>query len=72
MERYPGRSRTFAFIEPDIEESVCRRLGLNPAPVSTQIVQRDRHAEYFSTLAIVASSIDKFATEIAASAADRG
>lgn len=59
-----GAVGTFAFIEPDIEESVCRRLGLNPAPVSTQIVQRDRHAEYFSTLAIVASSIDKFATEI--------
>ena len=55
---------TFSFVDPTIEEYVCRKLGLKPAPVSSQIVQRDRHAEYFSTLAIIASSIDKFAQEI--------
>ena len=43
---------------------MCKKLGLKPAPVSTQIIQRDRHAEFFTTLAIVAGSIDKFATEI--------
>lgn len=59
-----GAVGTFAFIDPKVEVYVCRKLGLKPAPVSTQIVQRDRHAEYFSLLAIVASSIDKFATEI--------
>ncbi|MFB3924788.1 MAG: adenylosuccinate lyase [Syntrophales bacterium] len=59
-----GAVGTYAFIDPEIEEFVCRRLGLRPAPVSSQIVQRDRHAEYFSMLAIAASSIDKFATEI--------
>lgn len=59
-----GAVGTFSFIDPLVEEYVCGRLGLKPAPVSTQIVQRDRHAEFFSTLAIIASSIDKFATEI--------
>jgi adenylosuccinate lyase len=55
---------TFSFIDPSIEEYVCRKLGLKPAPISSQIVQRDRHAEFFTTLAIVASSIDKFSQEI--------
>ena len=55
---------TFSFIDPAIEAYVCEKLGLKPAPVSSQIVQRDRHAEYFTTLAIIASSIDKFAQEI--------
>jgi adenylosuccinate lyase len=55
---------TFSFIDPAIEEYVCGKLGLKPAPVSSQIVQRDRHAEYFATLAIVASSLDKFSQEI--------
>ena len=55
---------TFSFIDPAIEAYVCGKLGLKPAPVSSQIVQRDRHAEYFATLAIIASSIDKFAQEI--------
>ena len=55
---------TFSFVDPAVEAYVCRKLGLKPAPVSSQIVQRDRHAEFFSTLAIVASSIDKFAQEI--------
>ena len=59
-----GAVGTFSFVDPAVEAYVCRKLGLKPAPVSSQIVQRDRHAEYFSTLAIVASSIDKFAQEI--------
>jgi len=59
-----GAVGTFSFIDPEVEAYVCRRLGLNPAPVSSQIVQRDRHAEFFSALAITASSIDKFAQEI--------
>jgi adenylosuccinate lyase len=59
-----GAVGTFSFIEPFVEEYVCGRLGLKPAPVSSQIVQRDRHAEFFTTLAIIASSLDKFAQEI--------
>ena len=59
-----GAVGTFSFIEPFVEEYVCEKLGLKPAPVSSQIVQRDRHAEFFTTLAIVASSLDKFAQEI--------
>jgi adenylosuccinate lyase len=59
-----GAVGTFSFIDPSVETYVCERLGLKPAPVSSQIVQRDRHAEYFCTLAIIASSIDKFAQEI--------
>lgn len=59
-----GAVGTFSFIEPFVEEYVCETLGLKPAPVSSQIVQRDRHAEFFTTLAIIASSLDKFAQEI--------
>jgi len=59
-----GAVGTFSNIDPAVEEYVCKKLGLKSAPVSTQIVQRDRHAEFFTTLAIVAGSIDKFATEI--------
>jgi len=59
-----GAVGTFSFIEPFVEEYVCETLGLKPAPVSSQIVQRDRHAEFFTTLAITASSLDKFAQEI--------
>ncbi|PKN10151.1 MAG: adenylosuccinate lyase [Deltaproteobacteria bacterium HGW-Deltaproteobacteria-7] len=59
-----GAVGTFSFIDPFVEEYVCDKLGLKPAPVSSQIVQRDRHAEYFTTLAIIASSLDKFAQEI--------
>ncbi|MGZ3577987.1 MAG: adenylosuccinate lyase [Syntrophales bacterium] len=59
-----GAVGTFSFIDPSIEEYVCQKLGLKPAPISSQIVQRDRHAEFFTTLAIVASSIDKFSQEI--------
>lgn len=59
-----GAVGTFSFINPFVEEYVCDKLGLKPAPVSSQIVQRDRHAEFFTTLAIIASSLDKFAQEI--------
>jgi adenylosuccinate lyase len=59
-----GAVGTFSFIDPSIEEHVCQKLGLKPAPISSQIIQRDRHAEFFTTLAIVASSIDKFSQEI--------
>ena len=59
-----GAVGTFACIDPDVEEYVCSRLGLKPAPVSSQVIQRDRHAEFFSTLAIIAGTIDKIATEI--------
>lgn len=59
-----GAVGTFSFIDPFVEEYVCSKLGLKPAPVSSQIVQRDRHAEFFAALAITASSIDKFAQEI--------
>lgn len=59
-----GAVGTFANIDPRIEEYVCRKAGLKPAPCSTQVIQRDRHAEFFTTLAIIASSIEKFAVEI--------
>ena len=59
-----GAVGTFSFVDPFVEEYVCEKLGLAPVPVASQIVQRDRHAEFFSTLAIVASSLDKFAQEI--------
>jgi adenylosuccinate lyase len=59
-----GAVGTFAHIRPFVEEFVCKRLGLKPAPISTQIVQRDHHAEFFTTLAILASSIEKFSVEI--------
>lgn len=59
-----GAVGTFAHIDPRVEEYVCKKLNLEPAPVSTQIIQRDRHAEYMSALALVAASLEKFATEI--------
>ena len=59
-----GAVGTFANIDPSVEEYVCRKLRLSPAPASTQVIQRDRHAEVFAALAIVASSLDKFSTEI--------
>ena len=59
-----GAVGTFANINPRVEEHVCRRLGLKPASVSTQIIQRDRHAQFLATLAIIGSSLDKMATEI--------
>ena len=54
----------YATVSPAIEERVCRRLGIAPAPVSNQIVQRDRHAHYVGVLALIAASLEKFATEI--------
>ncbi|MEK7818142.1 MAG: adenylosuccinate lyase, partial [Actinomycetota bacterium] len=59
-----GAVGTYATVPPEIEADACRRLGLNPAPASTQVIQRDRHAEFMAALAIIASSIEKFATEI--------
>jgi adenylosuccinate lyase len=59
-----GAVGTFAHVPPSVEETVCKRLGLKPAPISTQIVQRDHHAEFFTTLAIIASSIEKFSVEL--------
>ncbi len=59
-----GAVGTFAHLSPAIEEKAMASLGLSPAPVSTQIVQRDRHAEYFSALALAGTSIEKFAIEI--------
>jgi adenylosuccinate lyase len=59
-----GAVGMFAHLDPPIEEAVCRRLGLAPAPVSSQVIQRDRHAELMTALAITAASLEKFATEI--------
>ena len=59
-----GAVGAFALLDPQVEERVCARLGLKPAPVSTQIVQRDSYAEYLCTLAVIASSLDKFALQI--------
>ena len=59
-----GPVGTYASVSPSIEASVCKRLGVSPAPVSNQIIQRDRHAQFVTTLAIIAASLEKFATEI--------
>lgn len=59
-----GAVGTFEHLSPNVEEYVCERLGLKPAPVSTQVLQRDRHAEFMTTLAIIGASLEKFATEI--------
>ncbi len=59
-----GAVGTFANIDPRVEEHVCAMLGLQPEPVSTQVIPRDRHAMYFATLAVVASSVERIATEI--------
>ena len=59
-----GAVGTYANIDPAVEAYVCEKLGLKPAPVSTQTLQRDRHAQYVSVLALIATSIEKFATEI--------
>jgi adenylosuccinate lyase len=58
-----GAVGTHAHLDPAIERAVCEKLGLKPATISTQIVQRDRHAEFMTTLAVIASSIDRWATE---------
>jgi adenylosuccinate lyase len=59
-----GAVGSFAHVEPDLEEDVCRQLGLAPAPASTQVIQRDRHAEYCTSLAIAAASLEKIALEV--------
>jgi adenylosuccinate lyase len=59
-----GAVGTFAQISPKVEAYVCRKAGLKPALVSNQIIQRDRHAYYFATLAVIASSLEKFAVEV--------
>ncbi len=59
-----GAVGTFAHLDPEHEEKICARLGLAPAPISSQVLQRDRHAHYVATLAVIASSLDKIATEI--------
>ncbi len=59
-----GAVGTYAHLGPEVEEAVCKKLGLLPAPISTQILQRDRHAQFLTTLAILASSLDKFCSEL--------
>jgi adenylosuccinate lyase len=61
-----GAVGTFSHLPPEVEEEVCRRLGLRPAPVASQVLQRDRHAEVMATLALTGASLEKFATEIRA------
>lgn len=59
-----GAVGTFGHLDPKQEEKICARLGLKPAPVATQVIQRDRHAAYISTLAILGSTLDKIAVEV--------
>ncbi|HEV2214517.1 MAG TPA: adenylosuccinate lyase, partial [Terracidiphilus sp.] len=59
-----GAVGTFGHLKPEHEERICARLGLEPAPVATQVIQRDRHAAYISTLAIIGSTLDKIAVEV--------
>jgi adenylosuccinate lyase len=61
-----GAVGTYATVQPEVEEKACAKLGLQPAPISTQILQRDSHAQFVTTLAVIASSLDKFATELRA------
>ncbi|MDE3162707.1 MAG: adenylosuccinate lyase, partial [Acidobacteriota bacterium] len=59
-----GAVGTFGHLKPEHEERICARLGLKPAPVATQVIQRDRHAAYISTLALIGSTLDKIAVEV--------
>ena len=59
-----GAVGTFAHVDPRVEAHVAERLGLKPEPISTQVIPRDRHAQYFATLAVVAGSVERLATEI--------
>jgi adenylosuccinate lyase len=59
-----GAVGTFAHLEPEYEERICAKLGLKPAPVSSQVIQRDRHANYIAVLAVIASTLDMIAVEI--------
>lgn len=62
--KFSGAVGTFAHLSPDLEEKICARLGLRAAAISSQVIQRDRHAHYLSTLAVIACTLDKVATEI--------
>jgi adenylosuccinate lyase len=62
--KFSGAVGTFAHLSPELEEKICARLGLKAADISSQIIQRDRHAHYVATLAVIASTLDKIATEI--------
>ena len=62
--KFSGAVGTFAHLTPELEEKICERLGLKAAAVSSQVIQRDRHAAYLSTLAVIACTLDKIATEI--------
>ena len=62
--KFSGAVGTFAHLSPELEEKICARLGLNAAAISSQVIQRDRHAHYLATLAVIASTLDKIATEI--------
>ncbi len=62
--KFSGAVGTFAHLSPDLEEKICARLGLKAAAISSQVIQRDRHANYLATLAVVACTLDKIATEI--------
>jgi adenylosuccinate lyase len=62
--KFSGAVGTFAHLDPEMEERICARLGLNPAPISSQVIQRDRHANYVATLAVIASTLDKIALEV--------
>jgi adenylosuccinate lyase len=62
--KFSGAVGTFAHLSPELEEKICARLGLKAAAVSSQVIQRDRHAYYLATLAVIASTLDKIATEI--------
>ena len=62
--KFSGAVGTFAHLSPELEEKICARLGLKAAAVSSQVIQRDRHAAYLATLAVIACTLDKIATEI--------
>jgi adenylosuccinate lyase len=62
--KFSGAVGTFAHLSPELEEKMCARLGLKAAAISSQVIQRDRHAAYLATLAVLASTLDKIATEI--------
>jgi len=62
--KFSGAVGTFAHLTPELEEKICARLGLSAAAISSQVIQRDRHAAYLATLAVIASTLDKIATEV--------
>ncbi|PYV88332.1 MAG: adenylosuccinate lyase [Acidobacteria bacterium] len=62
--KFSGAVGTFAHLSPELEEKMCARLGLKAAAISSQVIQRDRHAAYVATLAVIASTLDKIATEV--------